>query len=1022
MRLAEAISLLKDSKKFTHIDLRDQQIGDEGVEALVEGIGNIYSVKPPLQYIDLSGNHLSIQGIKSLARLICALLEQHTSILSLSLNNIGLDDEGLELILNCFIEYYSPVPEEAGQVPRCIAPLRLSLDNNRIGPNGAKRLADMLARYGAIRYLSLNHNALGDEGAKTIGVALPYNVGLKHLSLSHNSIGDEGLTAIARGLMDNITLRELELSHNRCSDLGASTFASLFNQNVGLSTINLQDNMITDDGVSKMGLALLENVTLDMIRLEGNQLSTKGLEEFDSISKHLSDVKALKKTVLGVTDASSSAASGHHDLLIEFESPLVLRKFPIIHCRGTRVASSNCYSQDPSSLVHSSMCQAGLFIQHLKQAPKANKIRLKRGTTMELQYMWTALMVLGEKLPHIKFGHEAIAIDSVGFDPRKKEIGALWRRFAMGSLYERVFKHHLRPYMLDIVAFPKRYIAELEKQADVVWLEEYQKRLIQIRPLAESRRQETRHWLRTIKQHLVNQLRGNLPVTTDLSELRAKEKKAKPKKDIFFAARTGKTAIARRLLEKGVSPNDTNEDGETPVLLAVASGHIPIVELLLKHGATLDAIDDSDDSIIFYTLLDDRVEMLDWLLRHGGSANEVDINGCSILFSAILRNKGNMVSCLLAHGADVNYKYNDMTPLQFAQYSGRTEIAALLLKHGAHDSTTSMNESTFASSSSSSSSSSTGGSAYMWAEAPQSPFHTSTASQSSATSSSGISSASFSADYVSSSFISAPSAPAIEGYSTSSGLPDLPYQAPPSSFSSSIGTYGSYSASIPPASYYSDYYAVPSSSSSGHAVPISPLSSFDMFGNHPSVYTTPGIPHFFSSPPLYSDTSASMLPPVSSAPDDNLFDAPPKTPTDFSTSSSTQSEEHVISFLEQGANVSHQETSTSSGSSTTYSSRLFTSQAEVQTALSATEKTVPEIPAFLTCPITATGELMEEPVSTTGTGQTYERAAIAKWLESHDTDPMTRETLIDKKLTPNIGIRQAIEHFKETTRDNGLRI
>lgn len=1024
MTLAEAISILRGSKKnFTHLDLRDKQIGDEGVDALEAAVKYNYASyvtevvtsKYPIQCIDLSGNDLSLQGIKSLARIIGVLIHKNHAILSLSLNNIGLDDEGLDLLLDCFIEYYSPVPEEVGQVPKCIAPARLSLDGNRIGPMGAKRLANMLAQYGAIRYLSLNHNALGDEGAKAVGFALSYNVGLKNLSLSHNEIGDEGMRAVTLGLNDNITLNELDLSYNRCSDIGASAFASLFSQNVGLSKVNLQNNMIADEGVSKMGLALLENVTLELIELKGNQLSPKGIEEFALITKNLSDVKTLKQVICGISSASSSTESAQDALPIEFEAPVALKKVAMIHYRGGKISQLNNYSEEPTSLVPLSMCVAGLSLQNITYVPtKRQKLEIKGGSPINEQYLWTAFMVLGEKLPHMKFGHEAIY--SHNFNPTK-EVGALWRRFAMDSLYERVFKHHLRPYMLDIVAFPKRYIAELETQEDIIWLEEYQRRLLQIRPLVESRRQETDAWRKRIKQSLVNQLHDNLP-GTNLSAPPAEEKKTVPNKDIFYAARTGKIAIARRLLKQGVNPNHANEDGEIPVFLAAHGGHIRMMELLVAHGARLDVTDEMGDSILYYAILGGHVTMLDWALQHGRHANEVDKDGHPILFKAIFLDREDMVSCLLTHGANVNYDCGGITPLRFAQNSSKTSIVACLLKHGAHDSVTSVSTSTFASSSSSSSS--TGVSDYPWVGAPQLPFHASSASQSSATSSSGISSPSFSADYASSYFYSTPSAPPFGGYNTSS----VSYQPLSPSFGSSIGAYGSHGAGIPPASYYSDYYAVPASSSTGGVIPLSSSSSFDILGNQPNVYTTPGIPHFFSGPPLYADTraSASTLPPVSSAPEDDLFDAPPKKPTDSSKLSSTESDEHVISFLEQGANVGHQETSTSSGFSTTYAPGLFTSQAEVQTPVSVPEKTMPEIPAFLTCPITATGELMEDPVSTTGTGQTYERAAIALWLTTHDTDPMTRQVLIDKNLTPNIGIRQAIEHFRKTNKDSGLRM
>ncbi len=67
------------------------------------------------------------------------------------------------------------------------------------------------------------------------------------------------------------------------------------------------------------------------------------------------------------------------------------------------------------------------------------------------------------------------------------------------------------------------------------------------------------------------------------------------------------------------------------------------------------------------------------------------------------------------------------------------------------------------------------------------------------------------------------------------------------------------------------------------------------------------------------------------------------------------------------------------------------------------------LPAFF-CPITA--EIMQDPV-TTADGQTYERAAIERWLESSDTSPATGAKLPSKTLVPNIALRQAVEEWEQ---------
>jgi hypothetical protein len=56
-----------------------------------------------------------------------------------------------------------------------------------------------------------------------------------------------------------------------------------------------------------------------------------------------------------------------------------------------------------------------------------------------------------------------------------------------------------------------------------------------------------------------------------------------------------------------------------------------------------------------------------------------------------------------------------------------------------------------------------------------------------------------------------------------------------------------------------------------------------------------------------------------------------------------------------------------------------------------------DLPAELTCPITT--ELFVDPVFTSD-GQVYERKAIERWLQTHETSPLSGEVLDHKGLTP----------------------
>ena len=51
-----------------------------------------------------------------------------------------------------------------------------------------------------------------------------------------------------------------------------------------------------------------------------------------------------------------------------------------------------------------------------------------------------------------------------------------------------------------------------------------------------------------------------------------------------------------------------------------------------------------------------------------------------------------------------------------------------------------------------------------------------------------------------------------------------------------------------------------------------------------------------------------------------------------------------------------------------------------------------------------------------GDGHTYERAAIAEWLEQHHTSPVIQEPLPHPRLVPNLLIRGAIASQRQQLR------
>ena len=68
------------------------------------------------------------------------------------------------------------------------------------------------------------------------------------------------------------------------------------------------------------------------------------------------------------------------------------------------------------------------------------------------------------------------------------------------------------------------------------------------------------------------------------------------------------------------------------------------------------------------------------------------------------------------------------------------------------------------------------------------------------------------------------------------------------------------------------------------------------------------------------------------------------------------------------------------------------------------------LPESFFCPIS--GRIFEDPVLSPG-GHTYERGFISRWLENHDTSPLTRQTISVDDLRPNRVLRGLLDDWRQ---------
>ncbi|XP_048414508.2 glutamate-rich protein 3-like [Stegostoma tigrinum] len=186
------VELLKAKPSVKCLLLYGNKLGDKGVSILMDGLIDLFLAEKAEQ-----------------VRVSIPLGEQHKERLQLMELDIGsnqLTNEGLKSVAR-FLRLNPPLEY-----------LGLS-QNAAVGFTSWCELFDILKDKGAISHLLLDENGLGNEGAKRLADALYVNGSLCKIDLDWNEIGDEGGLALAEALASNPhrSLVHLSLDGNKLS-------------------------------------------------------------------------------------------------------------------------------------------------------------------------------------------------------------------------------------------------------------------------------------------------------------------------------------------------------------------------------------------------------------------------------------------------------------------------------------------------------------------------------------------------------------------------------------------------------------------------------------------------------------------------------------------------------------------------------------------------------------------------------------------------------------------------------------
>ncbi len=118
---------------------------------------------------------------------------------------------------------------------------------------------------------------------------------------------------------------------------------------------------------------------------------------------------------------------------------LTINKFP---------TKANTPDNDPELVkarIEYALAMASQLLAGSSGTPSRDKPVILRGANAEeLRYLWTAVMIIGEKVPYMKFDHHAIQVQSTKFHPKDEMSGFFsFGNFNKKSCYETYFKPHM---------------------------------------------------------------------------------------------------------------------------------------------------------------------------------------------------------------------------------------------------------------------------------------------------------------------------------------------------------------------------------------------------------------------------------------------------------------------------------------------------------------------------------------------------------------------------------------------------